>query len=229
MKAPLPRPRRALDALAALREGNQRFVSNVRSIEALGSQARRDALTDGQSPNAIILSCADSRVPSEIVFDCGLGELFVVRVAGNVCAPSIVGSVEFAAATFGTELVVVMGHTRCGAVSATLKALRNRHEGLSDNVLDIVSRIAPSVTPLLECGLAPEALLQAATRANVVHAADHLRHGSRVLEERIAAQQLVVVGAEYSLESGRVDFFDIPPSVVAASVPPSRSHAAAAP
>ena len=109
-------------AFAALRDGNHRFVHNLRSVDALSSRARREALKDSQDPKAIVLSCSDSRVPSEIVFDCGLGDLFVVRVAGNVCAPSLVGSVEFAAATFGTELVVVMGHTGCGAVKATIDA-----------------------------------------------------------------------------------------------------------
>lgn len=210
----------ALEALAALREGNQRFVANVRSIDALASHARRAALTDHQSPKAIILSCSDSRVPSEMVFDCGLGDLFVVRVAGNVCAPSLVGSVEFAASTFGTELVVVMGHTGCGAVKATIDALGQSSKGapISDNIRDIVERIAPAVSGLRERGLAREELLRMATRANVVHTANQLRRGSRVLEERIRADQLVVVGAEYALETGEVDVFDLPahlPSVAA--------------
>jgi carbonic anhydrase len=206
-------PLSAAAALEALREGNGRFARNVRSIDALASQARRDLLTDGQAPNAIILSCSDSRVPSEIVFDCGLGELFVVRVAGNVCAPSLVGSVEYAASSFGTQLVVVMGHTGCGAVKATLDALRaSGSDELSSNIRDIVERISPAVLPLLDRGLSRDELLREATRANVRHAAEHLRHGSRVLEKRIAEQQLVVVGAEYALDTGMVEFFDIVPS-----------------
>ncbi len=208
-------PPPARDALRSLREGNERFVRNVRCIEALSSQSRREALTTYQAPKAIILSCADSRVPSEMVFDCGLGDLFVVRVAGNICAPSLVGSVEFAAATFGTELVVVMGHTGCGAVKATLDALSQNSKGapISENIRDIVERISPAVSSLLGKGLSREELLRAATRANVVHAADHLRHGTRLLEERIRAGKLVVVGAEYALETGVVDMFDIPSSL----------------
>lgn len=199
----------ALEALARLREGNGRFVNNVRSIEALASQSNRDALLKGQAPFAIILSCSDSRAPAELLFDCGLGDLFVVRVAGNVVAPSLVGSVEFAAATFGTELVVVMGHTRCGAVNATLDALTKDTRAISPNVADIVSRIEPAVRELTTT-LKGDELVHAAIRANVRSSADHLRHGSRVIEERVEQGRLLVVGAEYSLETGQVDFFDVP-------------------
>lgn len=198
------------EALKRLKDGNDRFVKGLRSIEAMGSQHQRNALVAGQRPFAIVLSCSDSRVPSELVFDCGLGDLFVVRVAGNVVAPSIVGSVEFAAATFGTELVVVMGHTRCGAVSATVDALANKQSALSENVRDIVDRIAPGVAELVKRqGSGPE-VLRDATRANVRASVNHLRHGSRVLEQRIVEGRLRVVGAEYALETGGVDFFDPP-------------------
>ena len=210
MSSNLPRPLSAATALGVLREGNMRFASNVRSIDVLSSQARRETFVDGQSPNAIILSCADSRVPAEIVFDCGLGDLFVVRVAGNVCAPSLVGSVEYAAAMFGTELVVVMGHTRCGAVKATIESLLERGDHASENIRDIVERISPAVLPLLDKGLDPKQLAAEATRANVLHTAAQLRHGSKLLEDRIADGKLVVVGAEYSIETGLVDFFDTP-------------------
>jgi len=214
-----PSIREAANVMESLRAGNRRFASNVRSIDALASQARRQALTDGQAPRAIVLSCSDSRVPAEIVFDCGLGDLFVVRVAGAVCAPSLVGSVEFAAETFDTPLVIVMGHSGCGAVKATLRAMRD--EGvLSANVLDIVERIRPAVAPLVEAAegarLAPDALLAAANRANILHTTSQLRHGSALLEERIGAGKLAVVGAEYSLETGEVDFFDVPAAVRAA-------------
>lgn len=202
------RPPPAQAALAALREGNARFVAGVRSVEALATAARRHDLVAAQAPKAIVLSCSDSRVPAEIVFDCGLGDLFVVRVAGNVCAPSLVGSVEFAAATFGTRLVVVMGHTGCGAVKATLDALARGDAALSPNVRDIVERIRPAVAPFV--GADPASALAGAVRANVIATASHLRHGSRVLEEMIRDGELLVVGAEYSLESGAVDFFDDP-------------------
>lgn len=178
-------------------------------MEGLASQSNRDALLKGQAPFAIILSCSDSRAPAELLFDCGLGDLFVVRVADNVVAPSLVGSVEFAADTFGTELVVVMGHTRCGAVNVTVEALTNNTKALSPNVADIVGRIAPAVRELTTT-LSGDALVHAAIRANVRSSADHLRHSSRVLEERVEQGRLLVVGAEYALETGQVDFFDVP-------------------
>ena len=204
---PPPPPPTAAAALEGLREGNKRFVSGLRSIEALATSAKRADLVAAQAPRAVILSCSDSRVPAEIVFDCGLGDLFVVRVAGNVCAPSLVGSVEFAASTFGTKLVVVMGHTSCGAVKAAIDTLAHRSE-LSPNIRDIVERIQPGIAHLTE--LPRQEAIAKAVRANVVASANQLRHGSRVLEKMIAEGDLVVVGAEYSLETGAVDFFDVP-------------------
>ena len=200
----------AHQALQKLREGNQRFVSGVTSKDALTNQARRSALTDGQEPLAIILGCADSRVPAEIVFDQGLGDLFVIRVAGNIVASSQVGSVEFAAERFGIPLVVVLGHSRCGAILATLEELLRPREDQSRNLRSIVDRIRPSVEALLATDLKrdPGALVRQAVRANVRASADHLRHGSDVLEQLIQRDRLRVVGAEYSLETGLVDFFD---------------------
>jgi len=203
-----PRPVPAREALQRLREGNDRFARNLRSIDALASQSRRDALVAGQWPFAIVLSCSDSRVPAEIIFDCGLGDLFIVRVAGNVVAPSIVGSVEFAAAKFDTQLVVVMGHSCCGAVGATLDALQNGGTAPSENIHDIVERITPAVKEMLDCGTPQCDLLSAAIRANVRASANHLRRGSRILEQMTTAGKLLIVGAEYSLETGAVDFFD---------------------
>lgn len=201
-------PMSARDALARLRDGNARFSGNIRSVESLVNQAHRPDLVAGQSPFAIILCCSDSRVPAEIVFDCGLGDLFVVRVAGNIVAPSLVGSIEFAAATFGSELVVVMGHTSCGAVSATLDALEKRDVLPSPNIRDIVERIAPSVAELARPGAPRAEVMRTAIRANVRAATSHLRHGSAVLERRVSDGKLAVVGAEYDLATGRVDFFD---------------------
>ncbi len=200
----------APEALERLREGNQRFVSNVRSLDTLLSHTRRPALAAGQEPFAIILGCSDSRVPAEIVFDQGLGDLFVIRVAGNIVAPSQVGSVEFAAAQFGTRLVVVLGHSRCGAIVATLEALRRPTEGGSRNIRSIVDRIRPAVEGLLTTELRhdPDALVREAVRANVRAAANQLRYGSEILEQLIQTEGLLVVGAEYSLETGVVDFFD---------------------
>lgn len=164
----------------------------------------------GQSPFAIVLGCSDSRVPVEMVFDQGLGDLFVIRVAGNVVSPSQVGSVEFAAATFGTPLVVVLGHSTCGAVTATLEELQRPAENQSPNLRAIVERITPAVASLLETELKdrPEELIAKGVRANVRASAHGLRHGSRILEDLIAAGKLLVVGAEYDLATGAVDFFD---------------------
>jgi carbonic anhydrase len=199
----------AAEALARLREGNGRFVEGVRNLGALGTQTQRSALAAEQRPFAIVLGCSDSRVPAELIFDQGLGDLFVIRVAGNIVAPSQVGSVEFAADRFGTPLVVVLGHTQCGAVQATLEEVRSRSSH-SPNLRSIVDRIRPSVETLLATSLGGDdgRLLRAAVRANVRASADHLRHGSALLEELIQDGKLTVVGAEYSLETGEVDFFD---------------------
>jgi carbonic anhydrase len=200
----------ALESLRRLRDGNARFASNVRGIESFLSQERRAQLADGQAPHAIVLGCSDSRVPVEIVFDQGLGDLFVIRVAGNIVAPSQVGSVEYAAECFGTRLVIVLGHSRCGAINATLDQLQRPAENQSRNLRTIVDRVRPSVAALLSTDLRHdrEALVEQAVRANVRASANHLRHGSDVLEQHIARDGLLVVGAEYSVETGLVDFFD---------------------
>lgn len=200
----------ALDALERLRDGNRRFVSGVRSLDTLTSQTRRSEFVAGQEPFAVILGCSDSRVPVEIVFDQGLGDLFVIRVAGNIVAPSQIGSVEFAAERFGTRLVVILGHTRCGAVQATLEELQRPADSQSRNLRSIVDRIRPSVEPLLATELRrdPDALARHAVRANVRVSVNYLRHGSEILERLIQSAGLMVVGAEYSLETGVVDFFD---------------------
>ena len=165
---------------------------------------------DGQEPFAIVLGCSDSRVPAEIVFDQGLGDLFVIRVAGNIVAPSLIGSVEFAAERFGTRLVVVLGHTNCGAIAATLEELEQPSERRSPNLRAIVDRVRPAVEGLLEAGLGDDraSLTHHAVRANIRASVDHLRHGSEILERLIHDDGLLVVGAEYSLETGLVDFFD---------------------
>ena len=200
----------ASEALQRLREGNRRFVAGVRARETLTIEAQRNALAAGQEPFAIILGCSDSRVPAEIVFDQGLGDLFVIRIAGNIVAESQVGSVEFAAARFGTRLVVVLGHSQCGVVQAALEELRHQADHPSRNVRSIVDRVRPSMEALLATGLRddPGALIEQAVRANIRASASQLRHGSEVLEQLIRDEGLFVVGAEYSLESGEVDFFE---------------------
>lgn len=199
----------ASEALERLRTGNQRFITRVRSADDFVSHTRRVELQAEQRPFAIILGCSDARVPAELVFDQGLGDLFVIRVAGNIVAPSLVGSVEFAAARFGTRLVVVLGHSQCGAILATIEELENPGT-YSRNLQSIVDRVRPSVAGLWATELRHDrdALVREAVRANIRASADHLRHGSQVLEQLIQDEGLLVVGAEYSLETGEVDFFD---------------------
>src|SRR5215216_3563846 len=198
----------AREALTRLREGNLRFTSNLRGSQVDLDQRRRAELTQAQEPFAIILGCSDSRVPAEMVFDQGLGDLFVIRVAGNIVAPSQVGSVEFAAARFGTRLVVVLGHSQCGAIMATVEELRRPTENQSRNLRAIVDRVRPSVEGLLATDLRHDldTLVTQAVRANIRASANHLRHGSPILEQLIQDEGLLVVGAEYSLETGMVEF-----------------------
>lgn len=198
------------DALRRLKDGNDRFAAGVPSIEASANYLRRIALTQRQEPFATVLGCSDSRVPAEFVFDQGLGDLFVIRVAGNIVAPSQVGSVEFAVERFGTSLVVVLGHSGCGAILATLEQLLRPTEQQSPHLRSIVDRVRPSVAPLLATELRHDhdALVSLAVRANVSLSTNHLRHGSNILEQYIQARRLLVVGAEYSLDTGKVDFFD---------------------
>ena len=200
-------PREALDRL---REGNARFVSGRAGRDSGADHTRRSEVAENQEPFAIILGCSDSRVPAEIVFDQGLGDLFVIRVAGNIVAPSQIGSVEFAAERYHTRLVVILGHSRCGAILATLEELRRPTENQSRNLRSIVDRVRPAVEPLLATELRnnEDALVRDAVRANVRISASQLRHGSEVLEQLIKTNGLRVVGAEYSLDTGAVDFFE---------------------
>jgi carbonic anhydrase len=200
----------AREALGRLREGNQRFVANIHGTNGFPGQARPADVATSQQPFAIVLGCSDSRVPAEIVFDQGLGDLFVIRVAGNIVAPSQVGSVEFAAIRFSTRLVVVLGHSQCGAILATLEELRRPREDQSRNLRAIVDRVRPSVEGLLATDLRHDfpALVREGVRANIRASVNHLRHGSQILEQLIQDEGLRVVGAEYSLETGVVEFLE---------------------
>lgn len=199
-----------LEALERLAEGNRRFVSDVRDRNSFVGHTHFSGLAAGQEPFAIILGCSDSRVPTEFIFDQGLGDLFVIRVAGNIVAPSQVGSVEFAAERFGTRLVVVLGHSVCGAVLATLEEIERPTASRSPNLGSIVDRIRPSLESLLDSELRYNAddLIKHAVRANIRASVNQLRHGSQLLERLIQNGELVVVGAEYSLDTGVVDFLE---------------------
>ncbi|MDZ7644552.1 MAG: carbonic anhydrase [Woeseiaceae bacterium] len=203
----------AEEALRRLEEGNSRYAARAHGNEA-AEPPPREELPQEQNPFAVILGCSDARVPAEYIFDQGPGDLFVIRVAGNIVAPSQLGSVEFAAGQFGTRLVVVLGHTRCGAVQATLQALRQPKTDISPNLRAIVSFIGPAVEPLLSpagaaaAGPDDEELVNRAVRANVAASVARVRGESAILRELISSSGLRVVGAEYSLRTGRVTFLD---------------------
>lgn len=198
----------ANDALNRLKAGNQRFVANVRDISAETNESRRAQILESQQPFAIILGCSDSRVPAEIVFDQGLGDLFVVRVAGNIVTPSLLGSVEFSAVQHGARLVVVMGHTKCGAIQATVGELKQPSSDLSPNLQSIVNCIQPSVEKLVEEETDESKLISLATKANVRASVAQLRNSSEVLNDLVSNDGLQIIGAEYSLETGKVEFFE---------------------
>jgi len=201
----------AREAILRLVEGNRRYVQNVRSLDAMLSHSRRDV--EAQRPFAIILGCSDSRAPAEVVFDQGLGDLFVIRVAGNIVAPSQVGSVEFAAERFGTRLVVVMGHTGCGAIDAALEAVMRNEGPVSRNLMSIVDRVRPSIESLVSTDLVndPIRLRREAMRANVRASVGHLRHSSDIVERLVANDGLRVVGVELDLSTGEVGFLEPQP------------------
>ena len=200
----------ARKVLDRLRDGNCRHVLGLQKRDAHLSHLRRADLAEIQEPVAIILGCSDSRVPPEIVFDQGLGDLFVVRVAGNVVGPTQIDSVEYAALHCGTRLVIVLGHSHCAAVRATVEQLQQLTEGDNYHLNSIDSRVRPSVEGLLQTELRHnfDALLCRAVQANIEASVHHLRHGSRVLAKLAEDEDLLVVGAEYSLETGLVEFFD---------------------
>ena len=198
------------EALERLKAGNQRYVDGNTRYAELVNEQRRSKLVEGQLPWAVVLGCSDSRAPAEIIFDHGLGDLFVIRVAGNIVAPSGVGSIEFAVESYGTPLVVVLGHTDCGAIHATLETLKHPEAQHSHNLNSIVSRIRPTLETLAETELSaqPEELAKYAVRANIRASVNHIRYSSPILEQRVQSGMLKVVGALYSLDSGIVHFLD---------------------
>lgn len=197
------------EALSRLQQGNATFVACDHAVLEIDTR-RRGELVEQQDPFAIILGCSDARVPAELIFNQGLGELFVIRVAGNIVAPSQIGSIEYAVEQFGTRLVVVLGHSRCGAVAASLQQLQTPSKQRSPNLHSIVSRISPALEPLLAEATPASAdqLLAVAVRANVRASVQQLRQGSAILEPLLSTASLKIVGAEYDLDTGAIDFFD---------------------
>ncbi len=206
------RPETGQEVLTLLKQGNARYVDSLTNTDAC--MQKRPELVKDQDPLAIILGCSDARVPVEIIFDQGLGDLFVIRVAGNIVAPSQIGSIEFAAEKFGTQIVVVLGHSHCGAVTACVEATINPEQNYSPNLQSIVDRIRPSVYNLYELATANgqdvdvDALIDRSMRANVRMSVSQLKHGSRILEDLSDSGQLLIIGAEYDLETGVVRFLD---------------------
>ena len=197
--------------LQSLQEGNERFLKGE-SVQCSHSSLRKikDFAESGQSPKAVILCCSDSRAPVEMIFDQDIGDLFVIRVAGNVVAPSLVGSVEFAVSTFATDLVVVMGHTHCGAIKATLDYIEGSHTIDSDNIHDIVSRIKPHISYLSKMkDLSCEEKMLQATHANVIASVDQLSHSSRLIEGLVSQGKIKIIGAVLDLATGRVEFLEM--------------------
>ena len=197
-------------ALLQLKQGNQRFMAGTPREDSTRHAVRRTALLEAQQPFAAILGCSDSRVPAELVFDQGLGDLFVIRVAGNIVAPSQLGSIEFAVQQFNIGLVIVMGHSRCGAIDATLKNIRSQEQAATSNIASIIARIRPAIEPLAKALSREDPLLlqQAAVLANIQASVNQVRRGTSLIEELIISKELVVAGASYDLASGEVMFLD---------------------
>lgn len=194
-----------------LKNGNKRFLDG-KSLRSSHSSLKklRDFAKSGQLPRAIVLCCSDSRAPVEMIFDQDIGDLFVIRVAGNIVAPSIVGSVEFAVSTFGTGLVLVMGHTQCGAVTATLKHIENSQALSSENIHDIISRIKPHVYSVAQMpDITCEEKLSRAVEANVLASVGQLSTSSRLIEALVHQQKLKILGAVLDLSTGHVDYLEI--------------------
>jgi carbonic anhydrase len=199
----------AEDALQRLRDGNARFAAGESEPEALHSAGRRERLTERQEPFAIIVGCSDSRVPVEFVFDQGLGDLFVVRVAGNIVSKTQLGSIEFAAGNLGARLVVVLGHTNCGAMDATIEAVQRGAMPESDNLRLIVDRIRPSAERALAVGGSSDraGLVDLVGRENVRSTVEAIRNAPGIIRRLAREDGLTVIGAEYSLATGAVEFF----------------------
>lgn len=196
-------------ALSKLIEGNRRYVDRTSNNKDLVLTISNEQMSNAQKPFAIILGCSDSRVPAELVFHRGVGDLFVIRVAGNIVAPSQIGSIEFACQQFGTELVVVLGHSKCGAISATVDALLGDPDDISPNIATIVDRVTPAVHPLVESGEYPnqDELLNQATRANIDQSVSALKLRSKILRGLVRKDKLKIVGAQYDISSGVVEFY----------------------
>ncbi len=196
------------NALNKLKEGNQRFVAGSTIHDAESIHTSRIANQHGQKPFAVILGCSDSRVPAELVFDQGLGDLFVVRVAGNIAASSQIGSIEFAVSMFESPLVIVLGHSSCGAINASLNAMKDPDQKVTKHIASLVEQIEPAINSLAVDGL-DKVDPADAVKANVMNSVADLCNHSEVIKSRIEAGLLQVEGAHYDLKTGQVEFYDV--------------------
>lgn len=202
---------KAKEAYELLVEGNHRFVRGLRSVETQSTPAKLKELAEkGQKPFAIVLACSDSRVPAEIVFDRGLGDLFVIRIAGNVVSPSIVASIEFAALQFGSPICVVMGHTGCGAIKATIARETEHQTAPTENLERLVGRVRPAYEKVIgdapQLAKDPYALEAAVTNRNVLHSVSRIFELSSLLTDRVKEGKLSIRSALYDLHTGAVTF-----------------------
>ncbi len=200
---------RGLESFQRLVAGNERFTSGLRSINTFADAKKLEELASkGQKPFATILTCADSRLPAELLFDQGFGDLFVVRVAGNVVAPSLIASMEFAALSFQTPLILVMGHSQCGAIKAATDYVSNPSAELTENLRDLVSRIEPSVrfTSVKRPGPKDDKFLEECTWNNVKHSVATILEQSKTLRDLVSKGEVEIRGAVYDLKSGKVNY-----------------------
>ncbi len=196
------------ETLRHLVEGNRRFIGGSSRLGSGIDAYRRGELTNGQNPVAVVVGCSDSRVPLEIIFDQGLGDLFVIRVAGNIINPSQIESVEFAVAELETPLVVILGHHDCGAIQAAVTELEQKVLPQPLQLPTLMKALRPAVEPMLAADppLAPGELVERAIRANIKNSVARLTSQSALLAARVQEERLLIVGAEYSLATGMVDF-----------------------
>jgi len=192
----------AEQALQKLMDGNSRFVESKMAGSSLCDATARGKLAKSQHPYAIILSCSDSRVPPELIFDQALGEIFVVRVAGNVADPIVLGSIEYATEHLGSPLIMVLGHERCGAVTAAVGS-KGKHEG---NIGAILSAIEPAAkkAKVISKGKPQEELVECAVEVNAKAVAAALTKKSKVLAEQLKEGKIKIVSAKYDLDDGKV-------------------------
>ena len=202
------------ESLLKLLEGNKRFISGQLTTKDCSAEKRQE-LTKGQHPFAIVLSCSDSRVPAEIVFDQGLGDIFVVRVAGNVVDPTTLGSIEYGAEHLNAPLLIILGHEQCGAVAATLDA-KGKPEG---NIGAILKKIMPAVKTAKAAKKDRAETLQIAIQENVRNTYRDIMKNSKIVPEMVHEGKLKVIGAEYYLGTGKVEIIDL-----GAASPGKHSH-----